>query len=122
MSPIERYLAELARLLERGARRRILAEVHAHLTDAAATRHMHGEPRDAAERGAVERFGTPLDVARQFNAVRRRRGTLVQRAAAVLLASSAAASLGTATVWALEPGAHHQAAAHRLHVERPHPR
>ena len=120
MTPVAGYLEELSRLLDRGARRRVLAEVDAHLAEAVAAGRARGEDADAAERHAVERFGAPADVARQFNGVRRRRGptAIVRRGAAVLLASSAAASLGTATVWALEPGAghHHRPAVHqRLH-------
>jgi hypothetical protein len=55
---IEEYLAELARLLPRGRRRRrILAEVEAHLRDAAAE---HGDAE------AIARFGAAAEVARAF--------------------------------------------------------
>ena len=112
MNPIAEYLDELSGLLRRSRRRRILAEVRAHLVEAAAAdARLHSDPNDAARR-AVERFGPPSRVARQFNALRRRPSTIVQRAAAVLLASAATATLGTATVWALEPGA---AGAHARH-------
>jgi len=119
---IAAYLDELGGLLRRGSRRRILAEVRAHLLDAAAAGGVSGEAGDAAARRAVARFGSPLDVARQFNAVRRRRRALPRRAAAVLLAGAATASLGTATVWALEPGASStgRAAVHVRHA--PHRR
>jgi hypothetical protein len=110
MSPIEQYLHELAGALRHGRRRRILAEVRAHLLEAAAADRAGGADRDVAERGAVERFGPPAKVAGQFNAVRRRPLALVHRAAAVMLASVAMATLGTATVWAIEPGAAHSRA------------
>ena len=127
MSPIAGYLDELAALLRRSARRRILAEVRMHLTDAADAAHVPGEGTEAAQRRAVARFGSPQEVARAFNAVRRPRRALPRRAAAVVLASGAMASLGTATVWALEPGASSQAhaaahAGHPTHHRRAHVR
>jgi hypothetical protein len=105
VSPIAEYLAELSVQLRRGRRRRILAEVRAHLLEAAAADALSGSDPERAERGAVQRFGPPAKVANQFNALRRRPLTLVHRAAAVMLASAAMATLGTATVWAIEPGA-----------------
>ncbi len=120
MSPITAYLEELSARLRRGARRRVLAEVRGHLLEAAAADCERGEDPQLAQQRAVTRFGAPEDVARQFNAVRRRPRALVQRAAAALFASAAMASLGSATVWALEPGHahhvhhHHAAGHHRL--------
>ena len=105
MTPIAAYLDELAALLRRGSRRRILAEVRAHLLDATAADGRPGEAPEAAQVRAVARFGSPSEVARSFNALRRRPRALVSRASAVLLATATTASLGTATVWALEPGA-----------------
>jgi hypothetical protein len=105
VSPIAEYLAELSVQLRRGRRQRILTEVRAHLLEAAAADALSGSDPDRAERSAVERFGPPTRVADQFNAVRRRPLALVHRAAAVMLASAAMATLGTATVWAIEPGA-----------------
>lgn len=105
MSPIAEYLAELSAQLRRDRRRRILAEVRAHLLEAATADALSGSDPYRAERRAVERFGPPAKVADQFNALRRRPLALVHRAAAVMLASAAMATVGTATVWAIEPGA-----------------
>jgi hypothetical protein len=105
VSPIAEYLEELSGQLRRGHRRRILAEVRAHLLESAAVNSLSGADRDRAERSAVERFGPPAKVASEFNTLRRRPPALMHRAAAVMLASAAMATLGTATVWAIEPGA-----------------
>jgi hypothetical protein len=105
VSPIAEYLAELSVHLRRDRRRRILAEVRAHLLEAAAAEALSGCDPYRAEHSAVERFGPPAKVADQFNALRRRPLALVHRSAAVMLASAAMATLGTATVWAIEPGA-----------------
>lgn len=119
MKPIADYLDELAALLRRRRRRRILAEVRAHLLEAAAGDPLIDAAPDAAARRAVARFGPPSRVAWQFNALRRRPEAIVRRAAAVLLASAATATLGTATVWALGPGASrahaHHARVHPMH-------
>jgi hypothetical protein len=124
VNPIVEYLDELSGLLRRSRRRRILAEVRAHLLDAAAAdARLHTDPNEAARR-AVERFGPPSRVARQFNALRRRPRAIVQRAVAMLLASAATATLGTATVWALEPGGagahvhHHQTQLRHAHLRK----
>jgi len=115
VNPIADYLAELAAQLRRSRRRRILAEVRAHLLDAAAADSCRGIDPERAARRAVERFGPPARVAGQFNALPRRPAALVRRATAVVLAGTAMASLGTATVWAIEPGANH-AHPHPHHV------
>lgn len=120
MSPIATYLDELAGMLRRGRRRRIVAEVRAHLLDAAAARAASGEDADAAQRLAVARFGSPAEVARAFNALRPRRRPLLRRLAAVGLTMAATASLGTATVWALQPGASSAARA-TVHAVHAHP-
>jgi hypothetical protein len=127
VSPIAAYLEELAGQLRRGHRRRILAEVGAHLLESAAADSLTGGDRDRAERGAIERFGPPARVASQFNAVRRRPRALMHRAAAVMLASAAMATVGTATVWAIEPGgasshAQSQTAGHVRLARRTHER
>lgn len=117
MKPIAEYLDELSSQLRRGRRRRILAEVRAHLLEAAAAEVRRGIDPDAAACRAVERFGPPARVASQFNALRRRPRALLQRAVAVTLASVAMATLGTATVWAIEPGTAH-APVHHAHVRQ----
>jgi hypothetical protein len=104
MNPIAAYLDELSGLLRRRRRRRILAEVRAHLLDAVAADSLCAADPDGAEHRAVERFGPPTRVASQFNALRWRWWAIAHRTAAVILASAATATVGTATVWALEPG------------------
>ena len=122
MNAIADYLDELSVLLPRASRRRILAEVDAHLREAAAACCGRGEDVDGAARVAIARFGDPAEVARQFNALRSRPGALARRVLAVALATVATGGIGTATVWALEPtvqahaahAAHHpRSAAHR---------
>jgi HAAS domain-containing protein len=120
VNPIADYIAELSGELRRSRRRRILAEVRAHLLETAAADASRGvEPIRAAQR-AVERFGPPEHVASQFNALRRRPRALVHRAAAVMLAGAALASVGTATVWAIEPGAGQGHHAGRQHLRTRH--
>jgi len=116
VTPIAAYLEELAGLLPWTSRRRIVAEVGAHLHEAAALRRAGGEGPDVAELGAVTRFGAPAEIARQFNALRARPAAIARQALAVSLAAAATGGLGSATVWALEPGAHAHAA-QRAHAE-----
>jgi hypothetical protein len=119
VSPIAAYLAELSGQLRRGRRRRIIAEVRAHLLDAVAADTLLGADPDRAAALAVERFGPPSRVASQFNALRRRPGAIARRAAAVILASAATATLGTATVWAFTPGGA-RGHAHHHHAQPSH--
>jgi hypothetical protein len=125
MTAVGDYLDELSGHLRGGRRTRILAEVRAHLVDAAAAEILLGADPDRAAALAVERFGPPARVARQFNALRRRPRAIAQRAAAVMLATAATASLGTATVWAFAPGGshgharrHHQAQPAHVRIRR----
>jgi hypothetical protein len=121
MNAIADYLARLSGQLPRCGRRRILAEVRAHLLEAADADSRHGFDADLAARLAVERFGPPERVAIQFRAVRPRPRALLQRAAAVTLAGATMATLGTATVWAIEPGTTHRAPivqSHHEHAQR----
>ena len=60
MTPIERYLADLARALPVSRRRRVLAEAEDHLREAAAA---------IGEEEAVARFGAASEVARGFRRV-----------------------------------------------------
>lgn len=118
MNAIADYLEALAPQLRRRRRRRILAEVRAHLLEAAAAAELEGEAPELAAAAAVCRFGPPARVAAQFNAVRAGRATFVRRLSAVMLAGAATASLGTATVWALEPGTGVHAHHHQRHPAR----
>ena len=117
MNPIADYLDELSGQLRRRSRGRILAEVHAHLLEAAAADWSSGVEFDRAAQRAVDRFGSPARVASQFNALRRRPRALLHRVAAVMLVSASMATLGTATVWAFEPGATHSHAHQQRHVQ-----
>ena len=118
MNAVGDYLDELSGHLRRGRRARILAEVRAHQLDATAAEVLLGADRDRAAALAVERFRPPARVAHQFNALRRRPRAIAQRAAAVILASAATATLGTATVWAFAPGGAH-GHARRQHQAQP---
>ena len=112
MTTIAAYLEELSVLLPRVSRRRILAEVDAHLHEAAAARCARGEDPNAAERAAVARFGEPIEVARQFNALGRHPSAIGRRVLAIALASVATGGMGTATVWAFGASGHAHAAHH----------
>ncbi|HME02369.1 MAG TPA: hypothetical protein VKG38_04990 [Solirubrobacteraceae bacterium] len=104
--PIESYLADLARQLRVGwrRRRRIVAELRGHLHEAAAAEGGADWRSGPAAERALARFGAAAETARQFNQIARaRRHALVRRAlvpwAAVLTLTLAA----TATVWAFQP-------------------
>lgn len=118
MNAVGDYLDELSGHLRRGRRARILAEARAHLLDATAAEVLLGADPERAALLAVERFGPPARVAQQFNALRRRPGAIARRGAAVILASAATATLGTATVWAFAPGGAH-GHARRQHQTQP---
>jgi hypothetical protein len=117
VNPIADYLRELSALLRRSRRRRIVAEVQAHLIEAAAADPRHGSDPQLAALHAVERFGPPARVAGQFNALRRRPQAILQRVVAVMLACAGMGTLGAATVWALEPGS--AQAQHAAHTNTP---
>jgi hypothetical protein len=121
MNPITDYLHELSALLRPGRRRRIVAEVQAHLLEAAAADPLHVSDPQLAALHAVERFGPPARVAGQFNALRRRPRAMLQRIAAVMLACVGMGSLGAATVWALEPGGAGIHREHTAHAQSPRP-
>jgi hypothetical protein len=103
--PIHRHLRRLRGRVPGGPlrRRRILAELRAHLEDAADEEQQAGRPREDAERVAVERFGVP------FPERRRRRATriAVPAGVAVVVVAAVAAALasrgGGSTPRALSP-------------------
>ena len=68
--PIEGYLDQLLTHLRGSAQdvRRILSEVEEHLRDATAELEVAGASEEEAQRLAIERFGHPRTVARQFSA------------------------------------------------------
>jgi len=121
VNPIAEYLHELSTLLRRSRRRRILAEVQAHLLEAVAADPLERFDPQLAARRAVERFGPPARVAGQFNALRRRPIAMLQRVSAVMLACAGMGSLGAATVWALEPSAASAHSEHSLQVRTSKP-
>jgi hypothetical protein len=69
-SVLERYLTELSARLRgpRGARTRVLAEIHDGLTEAIDAHLADGMPPDAAASAAIAEFGDPPTVARSFAA------------------------------------------------------
>ncbi len=102
---VERYLDELAaRLPGPGAHvRRVLAECEAHLRDAVAAGRAAGLSDADAERAAVEKFGTPSQIATQVISaqwaharrpvLRAGMGLLVRMAAAAMVVAGGAAVL-----------------------------
>jgi hypothetical protein len=72
--PVEAFLAELERHLgrDREARDRVLSEVGDHLRDLARENRARGLEEIAAEADAVERFGSPRELARGLRPARRR--------------------------------------------------
>jgi hypothetical protein len=74
--PIDAFLAELGRLLRGGAeeRSRVAAEVGDHLRDLAAEARARGLGDLDAESEAVERFGSPRELARGLQPSGRRSG------------------------------------------------
>jgi hypothetical protein len=91
---IAAFLAELRRDLPAGSgRRRILAEVGAHLEDGAEAARAAGLPPPDAERRAVERFGPPGELARRLAA------DLAAEGARSAAAISALALAGMVALW-----------------------
>jgi hypothetical protein len=104
--PIDAYLRELKRELRvRGmARRRILAELRAHLLDAVEAEQSRGAEEGVAAQRAVVRFGLVAETARQFNCLAARRGAVLRRALVPWIAAVALSLMATATVWAFHAG------------------
>jgi hypothetical protein len=104
--PIVAYLRELKRELRvRGrARLRILAEVRAHLLDAAEAERSKGAEEGVAAQRALVRFGLAAETGRQFNCLARRRGAILRRALVPWIAAVALTSMATATVSAFHAG------------------
>jgi hypothetical protein len=103
---IDAYLREFKRELRvRGrARRRILAELRAHLLDAFDAECSLGAEEHVAARRAVVRLGHVAETARQFNFLAARRGAILRRALAPWIAAVALTSMASATVWAFDAG------------------
>jgi len=104
--PIDAYLRELERELRvRGkARRRILAELRAHLLDAVEAERSSGAGQELAAQRAVVRFGLVAETARQFNCLAARRGAILRRTLVPWVAAVALSLMATATVWAFQDG------------------
>jgi hypothetical protein len=93
--PIDVFLDDLYRRLRGNPRtaRRLLAEAEAHLRDSAAALQATGMDAASAEREAVDRFGTPAEIAAQSaGAVSRRLGALAR--AGVLLGGIGLVAVG----------------------------
>jgi hypothetical protein len=119
--PIEAYLRQLQRELRvRGrARRRILAELRAHLLDAVEAEQSRGAEEGLATQRAVVRFGLVAETARQFNCLAARRGAALRRALVPWITAVALSLTATATVWAFQAGpSTQQAIAHSALRER----
>ncbi len=120
--PIAAYLRELRRELRaRGrARRRILTEVRAHLSDAAEAEQSRGAEESLAAQRAIVRVGLAAETADQFNCPAGRRGVVLRRALVPWIAAVALTSIATATVWASHagPAPTQQAVAHRAPRQR----
>jgi hypothetical protein len=106
MTPIDAYLRELTGELRVPVwrRRRILAEVRAHLLEAAESERSTARDEQAAMARALERFGHAGQAASEFNRLGRRRRALVRRALIPWVAAAALTSTASASVWAFEPG------------------
>jgi hypothetical protein len=118
--PIDAYLRELKRELRvRGrARRRILAELRAHLLDAVEAEQSRGAEVGVAAQRAVVRFGLVAETARQFNCLAARRGAVLRRALVPWIAAVALSLMATATVWAFQAGPAPSQQAHAHPVPR----
>ncbi len=104
--PIHVYLRELKRELRvRGtARRRIVAELRAHLLDDVEAERSSGTEQDVAAQRAIARCGLAAETAHQFNCLPARRSAVVRRALVPWLAAAALSLTATATVWAFHAG------------------
>jgi hypothetical protein len=104
--PIDAYLRALKRELrvQGRARRRILAEVRAHLLDAVEAEQSRRAEEGVAAQRAVVRFGLAAETARQFNCLAGRRRAVLRRALVPWIAAVALTSTATATVWAFHAG------------------
>jgi hypothetical protein len=104
--PIDAYLRELKRELRvRGrARRRILAELRAHLLDAVEAEQSTGAGVGVATQRAVVRFGLVAETAHQFNCLAAHRGAILRRALVPWIAAVALSLMATAKVWAFQAG------------------
>lgn len=96
MDHIDRYLDELAGRLRLGPARtrRFLAEVEDHLREASAREEAAGADPELAARRAVERFGTPGEVAAAAN------GPVLARVGPLALGAAQLGAVGSAAVLA----------------------
>ncbi|MBW8751769.1 MAG: hypothetical protein JF565_10145 [Propionibacteriales bacterium] len=96
MDAIDSFLDELATRLRVGPTRarRFLAEAEEHLRDTAAREEAAGAHADDAQRRAVERFGTPRQVAAAAN------GPILSRVAPLVAGAAQLGAVGSAAVLA----------------------
>jgi hypothetical protein len=97
VNEIDRLVGELSTALRgpRRARRRLLAEIDAHLRDAVSAEIARGADEEHAAAEVIERFGDVRQTAARWNGDRAdRRGAARRNALVVALAAVAAAALG----------------------------
>jgi hypothetical protein len=102
--PIERYLRDLSRYLPGSASERatLLEEIRGHLEEKAAMYSAQNMDHLAAEQAAVEAFGQPRRLARQFAAVQPASWGIKRSLSALLLGGAVAWLLWTATAFPLQ--------------------
>jgi hypothetical protein len=97
VNEIDRLVGELSSTLRgpRRARRRLLAEIDAHLRDAVSAEVARGVDEEHAAAQVIERFGDVRETSARWNGDRAdRRGAVRRNALVVALAAVAATALG----------------------------
>ncbi len=105
MSAVDQFVADLASRLHVGRREhaRIVHEVRDHLDDAVAAQERRGAPHEDAVGNALDAFGSPVVLAREFNVGHGTRA--MRRAPFIVLAGGAAVGGGFVLAAATQPSA-----------------